>query len=152
MSADENAITGLCFAGQKHIAAISDKASTEMHLPVFAMAEKWLGIYFSGNNPGFMPPIKTAGTAFQETVWQILPGIPYGKTMSYGEIAKIIAVQKGIAKMSAQAAGAAVAHNPIALIIPCHRVIGKDGSLTGYAGGLHIKARLLELEKASFNP
>ena len=152
LSSDGTSITGLWFSGQKRYAAGLAKERTEKHLPIFIQAEKWLEIYFSGHNPCFVPSLKMKGTPFQKTVWQMLLGVPYGKTLSYGKIAETIAKQKGIAKMSAQAVGAAVAHNPVALIIPCHRVIGSDGSLTGYAAGIHRKIMLLKMEKAFFNP
>jgi methylated-DNA-[protein]-cysteine S-methyltransferase len=104
--------------------------------------------YFEGQDPGFVPPIRLDGTPFQQTVWELLQTIPYGETMTYGEIAARIARLRGIRKMSAQAVGGAVSRNPIALIIPCHRVIGSNGDLTGYAGGLDRKEWLLFLEHA----
>ena len=95
-----------------------------------------------------MPPLRPTGTAFQQEVWQLLMAIPYGKTTTYGEIAAVLAARRGIPRMSAQAVGGAVGHNPVSIIIPCHRVVGADGSLTGYAGGLNKKIELLKLEKA----
>ena len=106
----------------------------------------WLDLYFGGDDPGETPEISTNGTAFQEEVWGILNGIPYGKTVTYGEIAEELAGRRGIKKMSAQAVGNAVGRNPVAILIPCHRVIGADGSLTGYAGGLERKRFLLDFE------
>ena len=117
-------------------------------MPVFEQAKEWLTIYFSGQEPDFLPPVHMTGTPFQLTVWEILRTIPYGKTITYGEIAKEIAVRKGIPRMSAQAVGGAVGHNKISVIIPCHRVVGTNGSLTGYAGGIDKKRKLLTLEKA----
>lgn len=114
---------------------------------VFRRTEKWLDIYFAGRDPGFLPPLSTKGTPFQEEVWEILKEIPYGKTVSYGEIAMRIAEKRGIKRMAAQAVGGAVGRNPIAIIVPCHRVVGSDGSLTGYGGGLDRKVELLKLEK-----
>lgn len=114
---------------------------------VFDRTQEWLDIYFSGREPDFMPPLSTKGTPFQETVWEILRKIPYGKVISYGEIARQIAEKKGIGSMSAQAVGGAVGRNPVAIIVPCHRVVGSDGKLTGYAGGLDKKEALLKLEK-----
>ena len=105
-------------------------------------------IYFSGKEPDFTVPLHFTGTAFQNEVWEILCTIPYGQTMTYGEIAKQIAVRKGLLHMSAQAVGGAVGHNEISIIVPCHRVVGADGSLTGYAGGIDKKIKLLQLEKA----
>lgn len=116
-------------------------------LPVFADICRWLDIYFGGQVPDFMPPLLLAGTPFRQTVWEILRTIPYGEIITYGEIAAQIARAKGVEKMSAQAVGGAVGHNPIAIIVPCHRVMGKDGSLTGYAGGLWRKEWLLNLER-----
>lgn len=149
LASDSEAITGLWFAGQKHYARGLKSGCTEKPLPVFRQAKNWLDIYFSGENPGFIPPIKAEGTPFQKSVWKILLGIPYGKTISYGEIAKTIAEQKGIAKMSAQAAGTAVGLNHISIIIPCHRAIRTDGSLSGYAGGTDRKIWLLERERGN---
>ncbi|MCF0241225.1 MAG: methylated-DNA--[protein]-cysteine S-methyltransferase [Treponema sp.] len=107
----------------------------------------WLDEYFSGKNPDIKIPLYFAGTDFQKEVWEILCKIPYGKTMSYAEISKEIALKRGIKKMSAQAVGNAVGKNPISIICPCHRVIGSDGSMTGYAWGIDVKIKLLELEK-----
>ena len=118
-------------------------------LPAFAETVKWLDVYFSGEEPDFLPPIALHTTPFRREVCEIMLTIPYGETMSYGEIAALIAQRRGIDRMSAQAVGGAVGHNPISIIIPCHRVIGTDGSLTGYAGGLNKKAALLKLENAA---
>ena len=115
-------------------------------LPVFEQADQWLDIYFSGKAPEFTPPLAMKTTEFRKAVWDIMLSIPYGKTMTYGEIADRIAKQKGLQRMSAQAVGGAVGHNSISLIIPCHRVVGTNGSLTGYAGGVGKKVKLLELE------
>ncbi len=120
---------------------------TEKRLPVIEEAVCWLDLYFAGRQPGFVPRLSPQGSPFRQAVWDILLGIPYGSTMSYGEIARRIESRTGSARMSAQAVGGAVGHNPIALIIPCHRVIGSDGSLTGYAGGLDRKKWLLDLER-----
>ena len=149
LASDGSALTGLWFDGQKLFAATLDAEHKEKPLPVFLTAERWLDIYFSGRCPCFTPPLKLKGTAFQKAVWVLLLTIPYGATMTYGEIAAMIARQNGQASMSAQAIGGAVGHNPISLIIPCHRVIGADGSLRGYAGGVEKKLWLLELEKAA---
>lgn len=110
-------------------------------LPIFAETRRWLDLYFSGKKPDFTPPLKPQGTPFQQKVWHELLNIPYGATVSYGEIARRIGCR------SAQAIGQAVHRNPISIIIPCHRVIGADGSLTGYASGLDIKQRLLQIEQ-----
>jgi len=116
-------------------------------LPVFADTRRWLDMYFAGQIPDFLPRLSPQGTAFRQSVWNMLLAIPYGQTTSYGEIAAEIGRRRQTEKMSAQAVGGAVGHNPIAIIIPCHRVIGKDGSLTGYGGGLWRKEWLLQLER-----
>lgn len=117
---------------------------------VLEETKKWLDIYFKGDNPGFLPKIKLKGSPFRIMVWEILKKIPYGKTLTYGEIAKEIAKQKGIRKMSAQAVGGAVGKNPVSIIIPCHRVLGADMALVGYSSGLDKKIKLLELEKITY--
>lgn len=149
VASNGKAITGLWFDGQKYFADTLDKNHKESQLPVFEQAKEWLDIYFSGKSPDFTPPICMKTTEFRKSVWKIMLEIPYGKTTTYGEIAKKTAENKGLAKMSAQAVGNAVGHNAISIIIPCHRVIGANGKLTGYAGGLDKKIKLLELEKAN---
>lgn len=144
----ENALTGLWFNGQKYFGGTLSADCKEKVLPIFEQADLWLDIYFGGNVPDFTPPLLLEGTAFQMAVWEILTEIPYGKTTTYGKIAAELANRRNVPKMSAQAVGNAVGRNPVSLIIPCHRVIGADGSLTGYAGGIDKKARLLKLEKA----
>ncbi|MGN0733289.1 MAG: methylated-DNA--[protein]-cysteine S-methyltransferase [Emergencia sp.] len=119
-------------------------------LPVFEQTRRWLDIYFEGREPDFTPPLHLIGTDFRKEVWDILKQIPYGQTKTYGEIAEELAARRGIRRMSAQAVGGAVGHNNISIIVPCHRVIGADGSLTGYAGGTDIKAELLRLEGAQW--
>lgn len=146
LASDGNALTGLWFDNQKYFAVTLDDECEEKELPVFAEAERWLDIYFEGREPDFTPPLRMKTTPFRKRVWEIMLTIPYGKTMTYGEIAKMIAQEKGLASMSAQAVGGAVGHNAISLIIPCHRVVGSDGSLTGYAGGIERKQKLLEME------
>ena len=140
LQSDGEYLTGVSFGGCER--EREDKTAA----PVLERTARWLDIYFSGNIPDFTPPIKLNVTPFCREVCEILQAIPYGQTMTYGEIAKIIAARRGIARMSAQAIGGAVHRNPIAIIIPCHRVIGSDGSLTGYAAGLDIKEKLLTLE------
>ena len=147
LAGDGEALNGLWFDGQQHFPHNLTADSTEAELPVFAQTVNWLDTYFSGKEPDFMPPISLQTTPFRRAVYDILLTIPYGHTMTYGEIANLIAAQKGIECMSAQAVGGAVGYNPIAIIIPCHRVIGADGSLTGYAGGLDRKIRLLQTER-----
>ena len=114
---------------------------TNQDLPVFEETRRWLDLYFRGENTGFTPKLNPQGTPFQQRVWQELLKIPYGQTTTYGAIAQRIGCR------SAQAVGQAIHRNPIAIIIPCHRVIGADGSLTGYASGLDIKRRLLQIEE-----
>ncbi len=147
LAADEIGLTGLWFKGQKHFALYLDKIHEEKELPIFTKAKEWLDIYFSGDDPDFKLPLHFIGTPFQNEVWEILYSIPYGKTMTYGEIAKILADRRGIKQMSAQAVGGAVGRNEISIIVPCHRVLGANGSLTGYAGGIDKKIALLRLEK-----
>lgn len=148
LAADDTGLTGLWFEEQQYYAMHLDREREERELPLFEQTRKWLDVYFSGKEPAFSVPLHLAGTAFQNEVWQILRTIPYGQTITYGEIARRIAVQRGVSRMSAQAVGGAVGHNPISIIVPCHRVIGSDGSLTGYAGGLDRKTYLLRLERA----
>ena len=130
-----------------YFALYLDKEHKEKEVPVFETAKRWLDIYFSGKEPDFQVPLHFTGTDFQNEVWEILYSIPYGNTMTYGEIAKKIAEKRGLKRMSAQAVGGAVGHNEISIIVPCHRVVGSNGSLTGYAGGIEKKAELLKLEK-----
>lgn len=143
---DGTALVGLYFDGQKYAAEGLDATRTQKNLPVFEEARRWLDVYFSGRKPDFTPPTAPAGTAFQQSVWEILRTIPYGQTVTYGAIARRIEQNTGC-RMSAQAVGGAVGRNPISILIPCHRVIGADGSLTGYAGGLDKKAYLLRIEE-----
>ena len=125
LAADEIGLTGLWFTGAKYF-----------------------GGYFTGQRPAALPPLHPSGSPFRRAVWDILLTIPYGETTTYGAIAQQLAAQRGLAHLSAQAVGGAVGHNPISILIPCHRVIGADGSLTGYAGGVEKKRALLELEHA----
>lgn len=148
LASDGESLTGLWFDRQKFFPHKLISESTVAELPIFTQTCNWLDIYFSGRIPDFTPPIFLQTTPFRKAVYDILLTIPYGQTMTYGEIANIIAEQKGIERMSAQAVGGAVGHNPVSIIIPCHRVVGTDGSLTGYAGGLDRKIKLLKLEKA----
>ncbi len=148
LAADGECLTGLWFDGQEHFAGGLDPRHAEGRLPVFDLAVRWLDAYFSGRVPDFMPPLRLRGTAFRKAVWEILLTIPYGHTATYGEIAEKVAIQMGIPRMSARAVGGAVGRNPIGLIVPCHRVVGADGSLTGYAAGVERKRWLLELEGA----
>lgn len=146
LAADEIGLTGLWFEGEKFYAKGLDPEHEEKELPVFKTAKKWLDIYFSGQEPDFMPPIHMIGSPFRLDVWKFLCQIPYGETITYGELAKMVAEERGVCHMSAQAIGGAVGHNKISIIVPCHRVVGSNGSLTGYAGGVSIKEKLLSLE------
>ena len=144
LEAEEERLTGLWFEGQKYFPDC--RFCEKRELPVFQTAKNWLDVYFSGNEPDFEVPLRFEGTEFQNMVWEILCGIPYGHTATYGEIAGEIAKRRGLEYMSARAAGNVVGHNRISILVPCHRVVGADGSLTGYAGGTDRKRALLELE------
>lgn len=146
LAAEEDGLTGAWFDGQKYFASSLNEETEEKEIPLFKDVKKWLSIYFSGKEPGFTLPLHLTGSDFQKEVWEILRSIPYGKTMTYGEIAKQIAARKRISRMSAQAVGGAVGHNKISVIVPCHRVVGANGNLTGYAGGIDKKIKLLTLE------
>ncbi|WP_409336410.1 methylated-DNA--[protein]-cysteine S-methyltransferase [Eubacterium sp. F2] len=151
LASDGENLTGLWFDRQKYFGSTLSEESDEEELPIFHNTLKWLDIYFSGKDPGFMPSLSLHGTPFRREVWDILLTIPYGQTMTYGEIAKEMARRRGLERMSAQAVGGAVGHNPIGIIVPCHRVIGADGSLTGYAGGIDRKMALLGLERVDIS-
>lgn len=148
LAADEVGLTGLWFDGEKYFADNLPVEHTELETPILAETRQWLDIYFTGNEPNFMPPLHPIGSDFRKAVWEILLQISYGQTTTYGEISRKLAEKQGLARMSAQAVGGAVGHNEISIIIPCHRVVGTNGSLTGYAGGIDKKLKLLELEKA----
>lgn len=148
LAADEIGLTGSWFDGEKYFADNLPAEHAERQTPILAEAARWLDIYFTGKEPGFTPPLHPIGSAFRQAVWEILLQIPYGQTTTYGEIARQLAEKQGREKMSAQAVGGAVGHNEISVIIPCHRVVGTSGSLTGYAGGIDKKVKLLELERA----
>ena len=148
LACDEEAIIGLWFNGQRYFGNILPKRTEQKEQPLFADAKRWLDIYFSGREPDFLPLLRYDSTPFRKTVCEIMLTIPYGRTMTYGEIAAEVARRQGLEKMSAQAVGGAVGHNPVSIIVPCHRVVGADGSLTGYAGGIERKIVLLYLEGA----
>ena len=147
LAAEGEALIGLWFDGQRHFGETLT-CPEEGDAPVLAEARRWLDLYFRGEQPDFTPRLNPRGSAFRRTVWDILLTIPRGQTMTYGAIAEAAARRLGMDKTSARAVGGAVGHNPISLLIPCHRVVGADGRLTGYAGGLERKARLLALEGA----
>lgn len=147
LAADGVGLTGLWFEGQKYFALRLDKEREEKETPVLRQTKRWLDIYFSGREPDFTPPLHFTGTAFQNEVWRLLSSVPYGRTTTYGALARRLAAEKGLSRMSAQAVGGAVGRNGISIIVPCHRVVGSNGSLTGYAGGIGRKIALLKLEK-----
>lgn len=148
---DGNSLVGLYIENQKYyLNGIKQELTKKDNLQVFENTKKWLDKYFAKENPSIKEiPLAPIGGEFRQKVWRILCGIPYGQTITYGEIAKKIAKEMNREKISAQAVGNAVGHNPISIIIPCHRVLGKDGSLTGYAGGIERKRILLELERGN---
>ena len=146
LAADETGLTGLWFDGQKYFASDLPAERVEQNTPALSEAKRWLDIYFTGKEPDFMPPLHPIGSAFRRSVWDILLRVPYGQTTTYGEIARQLAEKQGRPRIAAQAVGGAVGHNKISIIIPCHRVVGTNGSLTGYAGGIDKKVKLLEWE------
>lgn len=145
---EEENLVGLWIEGQKYFGDTVNAQMIENNdLAIFKKAKKWLDRYFKGEKPEISElPLAPIGNDFRQRVWHILCEIPYGKVYTYGEIAKIIAKEKGKEKMSAQAVGGAVGHNPISIIIPCHRVVSSNGSLTGYSGGIKTKIKLLKHE------
>ncbi len=149
IASDEESIVGLWIENQKYFKeTIHSKLIRKDDLPILNQAREWLDRYFKKQNPSYKDlNLNPEGNSFRKIVWNHLLEIPYGKTTTYGEIAKKVAKELGKEKMSAQAIGGAVGHNPISIIIPCHRVVGKNGDLTGYAGGIETKKKLLELEK-----
>lgn len=147
LGSDGEHLTGLWFERQGKRERAGNVLKQEQEtLPVFRETEKWLDIYFGGGRPDFTPPLLLSGTPFRMAVWELLKTIPYGETVTYGEIAHRIAEQNGTSGMSAQAVGGAVGHNPIGIIVPCHRVVGCGGNLTGFGGGMDWKVGLLSLE------
>jgi methylated-DNA-[protein]-cysteine S-methyltransferase len=148
-AANSGAVTGLWFEGQKYFPVDLEgkQADENRGEELFYTLKKWLESYFKGENPPVNFPLAPKGGEFRQIVWKLLLEIPYGRFTTYGEIASKIALSRGIKRLSAQAVGGAVGHNPISIIIPCHRVIGADRGLTGYAGGIWRKERLLSLEK-----
>ena len=145
LASDGTALTGLWFDGQRFFGQGLPGPCAERPLPVFDEAARWLDVYFRAAAPDFLPPLHLRATPFQSAVWQQLLRIPWGRTVTYGALAQTLSAQLG-RPVSARAVGGAVGRNPISLMIPCHRVVGANGALTGYAGGLERKARLLALE------
>lgn len=152
LTAEGGALTGCWFVKGRFPPDLPPQPPRETDDPVLAEAQNWLAVYFSGRDPGSTPPLAAKGTPFQRQVWRRLADIPYGAATSYGALAASIAAAKGIPKMSARAVGGAVGRNPISLFLPCHRVLGTDGRLTGYGGGLENKIYLLRLEGIPFRP
>lgn len=148
LTADDMGLTGLWFYGAKNFPKIIPPVCRQNFSVFLCQAKEWLDIYFSGRRPEFTPDLHMEGSEFQKEVWKILLQIPYRKTVTYGEIASSIASKRTIKKMSAQAVGGAVGKNKISIIIPCHRVVGAKGRLTGYSGGMDKKIKLLQLERA----
>ncbi len=146
LASNGQALTGLWFSGQKYYGSTLNGPCEERALPVFDQTREWLELYFAGVRPDFPVPLSLNGSPFRLEVWEILRQIPYGETVTYGAIARQIAAKQGRSPFSAQAVGGAVGHNPISILIPCHRVIGSHASLTGYAGGIPKKIELLKLE------
>lgn len=140
LASDGQALCGVWFEGQKYFGEGAPEPWEEQDVPVLTQTKRWLDLYFSGREPDFLPPLQPAGSPFRKAVWACLLRIPYGQTCSYGQIARELGCR------SAQAVGGAVGHNPISILIPCHRVVGSDGTLTGYAGGTQRKLALLKLE------
>lgn len=153
LASDGEKLVGLWMVGQKYFAAaLKGEVEENNALPVFAATKKWLDAYFAGMQPAVSDlPLAPEGSVFRRGVWDILCEIPYGQCTTYGEIAKTIASRMGKTSMSGQAVGGAVGHNPISIIIPCHRVVGAKGSLTGYAGGVDKKVQLLSHEGADIS-
>ena len=151
LAADNVGLIGLWFDGEKYFADNLPAVYTEMETPILTETVRWLDIYFSGKEPDFIPPLHPTGSQFRQEVWKILLQVSYGKTITYGAISKQLTKKPEFKRMSAQAVGGAVGHNEISIIIPCHRVVGTNGSLTGYAGGIEKKIKLLELEKADMS-
>lgn len=154
LGSDGENIVGLWIEGQKYFGdTVKEKMLPNDNLPVLQKAKTWLDRYFRGEKPEISElPLAPIGNDFRQAVWKILCEIPYGEVITYGGIAKKIAAQRGLSRMSAQAVGGAVGHNSISIIIPCHRVVGTNGSLTGYSGGLDLKIKLLDFEGVNLAP
>ena len=149
LGSDGENLIGLCIEGQRFFGdSIANEMIINDELNVFTITKDWVNRYFEGKKPLISElPLAPIGGEFRQTVWKMLMEIPYGEVITYGELAKRIAKLRGIEKMSAQAVGGAVGHNPISIIIPCHRVVGANGNLTGYSGGIQMKIQLLQHEE-----
>ncbi|AYW45968.1 methylated-DNA--protein-cysteine methyltransferase [Tetragenococcus koreensis] len=144
LTSDGENLTGLWFENRSTI----QESWQEKELPIFTETQSWLQEYFTGKDPAWMLPVKPEGTDYRKNVWKALLEVPYGETTSYKDIAQMVDAASPDRKTSARAVGGAVGKNPISIIIPCHRIIGSDGDLTGYGGGIDRKIKLLELEKS----
>ena len=153
LASDGDHLVGLWIEGQKYFGgSLAEPMAQDEAIPALRSAKVWLDRYFAGEQPGISELLlKPAGSPFRQAVWRILCDIPYGTVITYGEIARRMAAQMGRDHMSGQAVGGAVGHNPISIIIPCHRVVGSSGSLTGYAGGIDVKIKLLTHEGADLS-
>ncbi len=151
LAGEGESITGLWMENQKYFGSTLTPCAREGTLPVLEQAKKWLDAYFAGEKPGLTLPLAPRGSAFRQAVWQVLIEIPYGTVITYGEIARRLEEASG-KRVSPRAVGGAVGHNPISLIIPCHRVVGAGGGLAGYAGGVEKKLWLLQWEAAPLLP
>ena len=151
LAADETGLTGLWFDGEKYYADNLAAEHEARDTQALGAAKRWLDVYFAGKEPDFLPPLHPIGSAFRKEVWQLLLEIPYGQTTTYGALARRLAERRGLRHMSAQAVGGAVGHNEISILIPCHRVVGTSGSLTGYAGGIDKELAVLRLEQADLS-
>lgn len=145
LASDGEALVGLWLEGQRYFASTLGETEQRSDLPIFAEVRAWLARYFQGEDPGTPPALAMRGSAFRQLVWSELLAIPYGQVVTYGQLARRIEEQTGT-RTSARAVGGAVGHNPVSIIVPCHRVVGSGGSLTGYAGGIDKKVALLTLE------
>lgn len=153
LGSDGESLVGLWTDGQRYFGdTVPNKMLPNDNLNIFAITKDWLNRYFEGKKPQISElPLAPIGGEFRQAVWKMLTEIPYGKVITYGELAQKIAKQRGIERMSAQAVGGAVGHNPISIIIPCHRVVGANGNLTGFAGGIEMKLQLLQHEGVDIN-
>ena len=147
LAADDSGLIGLWLDGEKYFADSLPENHAERETTILCDAKRWLDVYFSGREPDFMPPLHPSGSDFRKAVWKLLLEIPYGKTVTYGELAKKLAVQMGIPRMSAQAVGGAVGHNEISIIIPCHRVVGQTAVLQGMPAALKRKSSCWSLKR-----
>lgn len=148
IAGDGEYLTGLWFDGQKYYGSTIEPDAVRGDCAVFGEVRRWLDTYFGGGHPDRMPPLRLSGTPFRQQVWRVLCRIPYGTVVTYKQVAEAVARATGRERVPARAVGGAVAHNPVAIVVPCHRVVACGGHLTGYAGTLPRKRALLALEGA----